>query len=344
MDHKFGIIVALAATVAIGNAQVASHAPALQKPAPSGMPSMTTAIAQPTGKPVARINGVVMTDRDLLREMMTIFPYARTHNGFPKGQEAMIRQGALQMIEFEELVYQEASKRHMTVAPERVNKAVNAFRAQFQSQEEFEQYLKIEMNGSLDQFRKSVRRSLLIEAFQKSQLDLPSRVTPTQTREFYTSNAKQFMHPEEIQFQTISVMPPENATSDVKEKARKHVHEIWGQAKNTRTYDDFGLMAEKYSEDDFRVDMGNHKMAARPEIPEPVLKILDAMKPGQVSDVCQFGPYYVIFRLEARKPAGKTPFEEVRAKLQEDLHKEKYNKLRGELDKKLRASAKIEEL
>ena len=57
---------------------------------------------------MARVNGAVLTDRDLLREMFTIFPYAKQHNGFPKAQEASIRQGALEMIIFEELVYQEA--------------------------------------------------------------------------------------------------------------------------------------------------------------------------------------------------------------------------------------------
>ena len=51
----------------------------------------------------------MLTDKDLLREMYAIFPYAKQHNGFPKAQEAGIRQGALEMIIFEEMVYQEAS-------------------------------------------------------------------------------------------------------------------------------------------------------------------------------------------------------------------------------------------
>jgi hypothetical protein len=42
----------------------------------------------PPEKPVARVNGTVLTDRDLLREMFTIFPYARQHNGgVPKAME-----------------------------------------------------------------------------------------------------------------------------------------------------------------------------------------------------------------------------------------------------------------
>src|SRR5689334_5214927 len=57
----------------------------------------------PTGKTVARVNGTALTDRDLLREMLIIFPYARQHGGkFPESMEADIRRGALDMLEFEE--------------------------------------------------------------------------------------------------------------------------------------------------------------------------------------------------------------------------------------------------
>src|SRR6267143_1298602 len=62
----------------------------------------------PTGRTVARVNGVALTDVDLMREMLVMFPYARQHGGkVPQTLEAGIRKGALQMIEFEELVYQE---------------------------------------------------------------------------------------------------------------------------------------------------------------------------------------------------------------------------------------------
>ena len=74
-----------------------------------------------------RINGTELTDRDLLREMLTIFPYARQHNGFPKAEEPKIRMGALKMIEFEELVYQEAERSGMTVPPAKLAKARGRF-------------------------------------------------------------------------------------------------------------------------------------------------------------------------------------------------------------------------
>ncbi len=342
-----GIMVALVAAATIAQAQVASHAPTLAKSTtvPAVAPqSLAMSMMAVTGKPVVRVNGALLTDRDLLREMFQIFPYARTHNGFPKGLEGQIRTGALQMIEFEELVYQEAQRRHMTVPPERVRNGVAAFRRRFQGEDEFQQYLKNDMNGSMEQLRKSVRRSLLIEAFLNSQLDVPARVSLAETREFYRTHTKDFSYGEQVQFQTISIMPAENATADAKEKSRKQVNEIWEKAKATHNYEEFGLLAEKYSQDDFRVDMGNHKATLRSALPAQVLPILDGMKPGQVSGVCQFGPYYAIFRLEARIPQGKKSFEQVRAKLQADMQKERYNTLRGKLDKKLKETAKVEEL
>src|SRR4030095_3734494 len=53
--------------------------------APMAKPSFRSLALIATGKPVARVNGTVLTDRDLLREMLTIFPYARQHGGkFPE--------------------------------------------------------------------------------------------------------------------------------------------------------------------------------------------------------------------------------------------------------------------
>ncbi len=119
--------------------------------APSGAvkPVSTTPAPQASGKPVARVNGVVLTDNDLLREMYTIFPYARQHNGkFPQELEPSIRQGALKMIVFEELVYQEALRRGMTVSQAKLDKAVADFRKQFKNPDDYRNFVKTEGGGS----------------------------------------------------------------------------------------------------------------------------------------------------------------------------------------------------
>src|SRR5260221_9904039 len=128
---KYLVVFALLLGAEVGaTAKFSPHAPGgAAKPA---TPAATTdSVFQVSDKPVARVNGATLTDRDLLREMIQIFPYANTHGGFPKAEEASIRQGALQMIIFEELVYQEALRRKLSVPPQQIKQAQLEFKKQF---------------------------------------------------------------------------------------------------------------------------------------------------------------------------------------------------------------------
>ncbi len=51
-----------------------------------------------------------------------------------------------------------------------------------------------------------------------------------------------------------------DATEQAKE-ARKKADDALKQAKATKSYEEFGLLAEKISEDDYRVNMGDHKVS-----------------------------------------------------------------------------------
>jgi parvulin-like peptidyl-prolyl isomerase len=61
-----------------------------------------------------------------------------------------------------------------------------------------------------------------------------------------------------------------------------------------------------------------------------------------VSGLMQVEQAYTIVRLISHTPAGKRSFEEVKNQLRTELQKEKYEKLREALDKRLRATAKVE--
>jgi len=334
----------LLAAVAGSNAQVSSHAPtgaAKQAQPPQQAPSSSFQVSD---KPVARVNGAVLTDRDLLREMLQIFPYARQHNGFPKAQEASIRQGALQMIIFEELVYQEALRRKLTISQQQLKQAEDDFKGQFHSAEEYNNYLKLEMGGSEKVIAERIKRSMLIEKVLKSDVEDKSAITLAEARMFYDKNPKQFQVPESYAFQSISVLPPQNATADQKKEGLKKAQEALKQAKATNSYQDFGLLAEKTSEDDFRVNMGDHKVVDKDKLPPQVVKAFQSMKPGQVSEIIQIEQAYTIVRLNAHTPAGKQSFDFVKAGLRTEMQKAKYEQLRTSLDKRLRANAKVEVL
>jgi parvulin-like peptidyl-prolyl isomerase len=338
---KYLVVFALLlGAAANAKAQVSSHAPTAAKPA---APAVSADSAfQVSDKPVARVNDATLTDRDLLREMLQIFPYANTHGGFPKAEEASIRQGALQMIIFEELVYQEATRRRLAVPPQLVRQAQIEFKKQFHSQQEYQQYLKVEMGGSEQNVASKVKRSLLIEQVLKLEVENKSAVTLAETRAYYEKNPAKFQVPESFTFQSISILPPQRPTVDQKQEALKRAADEVKQAKLTRTYQEFGLLAEKVSEDDFRVNMGDHKAVDKDKLPPQVVKALLGMKPGQVSDVIQIEQAYTIIRPNVHTLSTKKTFEQVKSGLRTDLQKSKYEQLRVALDKHLRANAKVE--
>jgi parvulin-like peptidyl-prolyl isomerase len=350
MRHELKIGVAILAGAVVCAAQVvASHAPALVAPTPAVTSSVTSpnslSILPPSaGNPVARVNGAVLTDRDLMREIQSIFPYQQTHNGIPKEMEPQMRKGALQMIIFEELLYQQALREKRTVPPERMKQAEAEFRKQFASQQEFEQVLENEVHGSVQLMRERIRRSLLIDNMLKTEVNAKARVSEAAALAYYKANPKRFEHPEMFSLQTISIIPPQNSTPEMAREAQKKADSALKQAKATKSFQDFGLLAEKISEDDWHVNMGDRKAVERDKLPPPVVKAALAMKPGQVSDLIQLGPAYTLFRLNAHIPAGVAPFAEVKGKLMTDLQKQKTEQLRSGLDQKLRKNAKIEVL
>jgi len=302
-------------------------------------------IVRPTGKPVVRVNGTVLTDRDLLREMYAIFPYARQHNGgFPKEMEAQIRNGALQMIIFEELVYQEALRRKMTVGPVKMQRAEADFEKQFSTPEEYESFVNGEFNGSTQSLRQQIRRSLLIDELLGMEVNAKAAVTNAEAKAYYDKNPSPFEYPDSFAFQTISVLPPQNATSNQLKEGRKRAEDALRQAKVTKTYEEFGLLAEKISDDDYRVMMGDHKFVPTEKLAPAVVQAMLAMQPGQVSDLLQIEQAYTIVRLNKHVPAGKMSFLEIRDKLKKQLQGQKKEQLRAALNKQLRSKAKVEAL
>jgi len=303
------------------------------------------AAVQVADKPVARVNGTVLTDRDLTREMYTLFPYAAQHNGqVPPELLPQIRQGALKMMVFEELLYQEAVRRQVTVPPAKLQKAEADFRNQFSSADAYRQFLNQEFQGSEKSLHDKIRRSLLIDAMLKSEVDNKSTVTLAETRAYYEKNPTRFQYPESFAFQTISILPPASPTAANLKELRKRAEDALKQAKGTKNYEQFGMLAEKISEDDYRVMMGDHKKVERSKLAPEVVQALLALKPGEITGIIQLEQAYTIVRLNEHILAGKAKFDDVKVSLQKELQKKKVETVRAALDQRLRKTAKVEEL
>jgi len=342
MKHQLPIwtlvLAALMTMTATAQQMAVSHTPTTAV-------SVTNVATQTTGKPVARVNGTVLTDRDLQREMYTLFPYAAQHNGqVPQELAPQIRKGALQMIVFEELLYQEALRRQLTIPPAKLQKAEADFKSQFSTPNEYRQFLNQEFQGSEKALDNKIRRSLLIDAMLKTEVDNKSTVSVAEAKAYYEKNPSRFQYPEAFAIQTISFLPPDKPTPENLKELHKRAEDGLRQAKATTNYEQFGMLAEKISEDDYRVMMGNHKAVPREKLAPQVVQALLTMKEGEVSGIIQMDQAFTIIRLNQHILAGKTKFEDVKASLQQELQKKKVDDVRAALDKRLRKAAKVEEL
>jgi len=316
----YTVVVLILTTLSTASAQVASHAPVV---APA--PAASGGISPPVGRPVVRVNGAVLTDRDLLREMYNIFPYARQHNGFPQGMEAGIRDGAMKMMIFEELVYQEAKRRNLTVPPADLARAQAEFR------------------GSDSLLRAKMERSLLIDKLLKLEVTDKASVSIAEAKAYFDQHPERFNQPESFTFQSISILPPPNPNAAQIQEAHERAEHALRLAQATKSHDEFGVLAEKISEDDFRVMMGDHQAADRAKLPPPVVKALLALQPGQVSGLVAFDANdCTILRLTSHIPAGMQKFEAIQEALRDQLAKEKNEQLRSALAAKLSRNARIE--
>jgi len=323
------------------HAQIASHAPTTK---PTNAPAASVA-AVPAPRPIVRVNGAVLTDHDLLREMFNVFPYAKQHGGtFPKDSEPQIRQAALKNIEFEELAYQAALKKGMTVSPEKLAKAMKDFRKQFDTEAEYQAFLRTEQKGSEQELRNNVRRAILIEQYLKIEIENKSKLSEAQVRAIYDKNPDHFRKPDSVWLQTITIAYGQTPTAAEKQAARKKAEDALKQAKATKDYESFGSLAEQVSMDDWHVMMGDHKWLHRGRMPEAVEKAAFALQANQVSDIIDTGDSFCIARINGREDAHLVKFEEVKGQLKKDTEEDRAKQLRASLEKLLRANAKIEEL
>ena len=184
---RFSFFAFLLLGIGAALAQVSSHAPTVftNTPAQSAAkPAQSTG----TNKPVARVNSAVLTDADLVREEYAIFPYARQHNGIPKEFEKQIRDGALKMIVFEELVYQEALREKLTVSAVKLQHAEAEFPQTVRDAGRIQRVSAERFQRSHQLLQEKIQRSLLIEAYLKTRSrrtnarSQPRKPGPTTTR------------------------------------------------------------------------------------------------------------------------------------------------------------------
>ncbi len=328
---------------AMGQQPLASHAPVVPPAAVKTAPTVPATQTDPA-KPVARVNGVVVVERDVREQMQRLFPYYSIHGGkVPEKYQGEIREKAIQQLITDELEYQQARKQGLAIPAATTAKVLAQARQRFASRAEYEAFGNATY-GSVAEFERRIRRAIVIAQFQFNEIDQKSKVPDSKLLALYKEHTKSFLRPESVWLQTISVNLPPNPSEEQKKMVRKRIEEILPQARATKSYNEFGALAEKVSEDDYRVMMGDRKWLHLVGMPDVLANAIKPLAAGQVSGVVELPNALTVVRVNERRPQKQMSFAEVKDQLRKELEEATRKDRVQIVEKQVRNAAKIEML
>jgi len=249
-----------------------------------------------------------------------------------------LRAQVLESLINEELLYQEALKKKVIVPKEDIDQELAKIKKQFKTQEEFEKTL-----GNMHMSEADVHQQLLQRAMIQKLLDAEVvsgvEVKDSEVKSFYGANPKYFQQPEQIHARHILIKVGSDADDAEKAEARKKIDAL---KKRLDTGEDFGELARVESEGPSSTRGGDLGFFGKGQMVKPFEDAAFALKKDQISDVVQtqFG-YHLIQKLD-HKDARTVPFEEAKARIVENLRKERIQKEIQAYVTSLHKTAKIE--
>ncbi len=321
----------------------ASPAAAESTPAAS-TDAATNAAPETTGTPielkdpVARVNGEDISKTQL----QDAFNAAIEASGV-KADDLTAEQkldGYRQILDeliMDKLVAKAASGIEVTDAE--VNAEIDKLKKQFPSEEAFKEQL-AQAGQTPEKLATAMKSMLQQQRWMQSQIKDQDQVADTDAKSFYDSNKEEFENPETVKASHILFMVDKDAPEDVVKQKEDAANKAAARAKEG---EDFTALAKELSEEPGAKESGGDlgffsKDRMVPEFADAAF----AAKPGDISSPVrtQFG--WHVIKVEEKKPAGTTPFEEVKDQISAYLKSTKQREAVQGVLKNLKDSAQIE--
>lgn len=275
---------------------------------------------------VAKINGTVITERELEDAVSRIIPRSTFHGNVTEERRNEFRQQALDELINRELEYEDAVAKGMKPDRKMVNDQMDSILGRFQTKKEYKKALE-QAGMNEDRLRAQVEKdTLAYQAVMKTTTE-PAHMSDGALKEYYEKNIEKFKQPESVKLRLISAKD--------KSKAKAALSRLNGG-------EDFGKVAAGMSEDSYRVMGGDigymHKGMLLQELEDAAFQL----NVGEVSGLISAGGNWYIIKAEDKRPAHQVSFDDARAKLKKELETKRAKELMEKWVSDLRAKAKIE--
>lgn len=187
--------------------------------------------------------------------------------------------------------------------------------------------------------RRNIERRMLVQRVEQNEILGRIAVSDVEAREYYDAHISEFTKPQSVTLREIFVTVPEGATALQDTAAREKANQIRQRA---NAGENFEKLAVDLSDAPSKANAGLIGPLNVGELAPEVRKLIESLKPGQISDIIRAPRGYQLLKLETSTPPETMKFEDARNQISDrvftDKRKEEYDKFL----ERLRAQAIIE--
>ncbi len=291
-----------------------------------------------TSRIAAKVNDANITESELENATDKFIPRRSFHGKGAMQKRDKYRKQAIEQLIENELIYQEAKRRGMTVNKDELDAMIRKRQEGFKDQKEFSSALK-GAGITIEEYRQRLEKEELVRRLTKEEFEDKSIYSDKELEDYYDENKSKFIRPEGFKLKYIFLKAASGAASEQKMEKKRIAEQVLDRI---NAGEEFTGLAYKYSEDDYRVKGGDlgwvHKGRLDPEI-EIVMLDLDV---GEVSHLIETPSGYHIIRVEEKRFAEQAAFRDVKDKLKTELESKRYKEIKEAFINKLKEKAKIE--
>jgi len=275
---------------------------------------------------VAKVNGTIITSRDLDAEVGRLVPATTYHGNVSDDRLGEYKEKALEDLITRELQYQDAITKGIKPDQKQVKTQMTQIRDRFKSKKEYR--LALQQAGTTeDQLRMVVEKGVVVNTVISKMVLEPAQMSEGALNDYYEKNITKFKQPEEVKLRLIST------------KDEKKAHEALDRIKDG---EEFGNVATKLSEDNYRIMGGNIGYVHRGRVIKEIEDIAFNLNVGVASGLIKAGGTWYIIKVDEKKPEHQMTFEESRVKLKKELEAKRAQEFLASWMASLKEKAHIE--
>jgi peptidyl-prolyl cis-trans isomerase SurA len=301
---------------------------------------------------LVKVNGEIFTKSDLeqrqvaaLRQKGQAFDLKSDPNNLQlrKALDEITPQIMVDAVD-EMLIVQRGKELGYKLSDEQFKSVVDNIRKEnkIETDEQFQAALKSE-NMTMADLRRNLERQMIVSRVQQNEVMAKIAVTDEEAKKYYDAHMNEFTTAPSVTLREIQVATPTDPKGinvGAEESAKARVDDI--RRRVTAGGEPFDRLASQLSDSPSKANGGLIGPLSVNDISPDLRRMIEKMKPGDVSEVVRNARGYQIFKLETMTATQTLSFDQAREQISERVFTDKR---KGEFQKymqKLRAQAIIE--